>query len=290
MQQLEKLIDHRDRVQKLYDKAYDWVLDNGPNIIAGLIILFVGLWLIRILKNRIRAQMSKREIHSSLQPFFLSVSIIGLNILLIVSVMQIMGIGISLFTTVLGAFTVAAGLALSGTFQNFAGGILILLLKPFELDDSILAQGQDGKVVSIQIFYTVLLTADNKTVIIPNGKLFNEVITNVTREGKRRVDFELKLEYAADVDEVKKVIYNAIENTANILEAPKPNVGVFALELDGVRYTVRVWAQAADFLSTKLELQERVVKELKAAGVKLPGITSSTTPPAEAREPASDNM
>ncbi|QKJ28284.1 mechanosensitive ion channel [Mucilaginibacter mali] len=290
MQQLEKLIDHRDRVQKLYDKAYDWVLDNGPNIIAGLIILFVGLWLIRILKNRIRAQMSKREIHSSLQPFFLSVSIIGLNILLIVSVMQIMGIGISLFTTVLGAFTVAAGLALSGTFQNFAGGILILLLKPFELDDSILAQGQDGKVVSIQIFYTVLLTADNKTVIIPNGKLFNEVITNVTREGKRRVDFELKLEYAADVDEVKKVIYNAIENTANILEAPKPNVGVFALELDGVRYTVRVWAQASDFLSTKLELQERVVKELKAAGVKLPGIISPVTPPAEAREPASDNM
>ncbi|MES2274427.1 MAG: mechanosensitive ion channel domain-containing protein [Bacteroidota bacterium] len=271
--QIEKLLDHRNRVEKLYDKAYDWVLDHGPSIIAGLIILFVGLWLIRLLKTRMRKQMSKKEIHSSLQPFFLSVSIIGLNILLIVLVIQIMGFGISLFTTVLGAFTVAAGLALSGTFQNFAGGILILLLKPFELDDSIIAQGQDGKVVSIQIFYTVLLTADNKTVIIPNGKLFNEVITNVTREGRRRLDFELKLEYAADIDKVKEVINSAIKKTKNILATPASSVGVIALELDGVRFTVRVWVQADNFLSAKLELQETVIKDLKAAGVKLPGIT-----------------
>lgn len=289
MQQIDKLIDHRNRVEKLYDKAYDWVLDHGPSIIAGLIVLFVGLWLIRLLKTRIRAHMSKREIHSSLQPFFLSVSIIGLNILLIVLVMQIVGFGISLFTTIVGAFTVAAGLALSGTFQNFAGGILILLLKPFELDDSILAQGQDGKVISIQIFYTVLLTADNKTVIIPNGKLFNEVITNVTREGKRRLDLELKLEYAADVDTVKEVIYAAIKKTENILDTPATKVGVFALELDGVRFTVRVWVEPANFLSVKLELQENVVKDLKAAGVKLPGIGSPPPTIATATETSSDN-
>jgi small conductance mechanosensitive channel len=274
-------IKYDHKIQALYDKAYDWVLSNGPRIIIGLIILFIGLWLIRLLKTRIRAQMSKKEVHSSLQPFFLSVSIIGLNILLVVVVMQIMGFGIDLFTTVLGAFTVAAGLALSGTFQNFAGGILILLLKPFELDDSILAQGQDGKVISIQIFYTVLLTADNKTVIIPNGKLFNEVITNVTREGKRRLDFELKLEYAADVDAVKAVIFKAIKETSNLMATPAAGVGVIALELDGVRFTVRVWVEPANFLSAKLELQERIVKDLKAAGVKLPGVALPTPPPAE---------
>jgi small conductance mechanosensitive channel len=277
--QIEKLDVHRNRIEKLYDKAYDWMLDHGPSIIAGLIILLVGLWLIRVLKTRILAQMSKKEVHSSLQPFFLSVSIIGLNILLIVSVMQIWGFGISLFTTVLGAFTVAAGLALSGTFQNFAGGILILLLKPFELDDSIIAQGQDGKVISIQIFYTVLLTADNKTVIIPNGKLFNEVITNVTREGKRRLDFELKLEYAADVDKVKEVINAAIKKTKNILTTPASNVGVIALELDGIRFSVKVWVEPAYFLSAKLELQEQVIKDLKAAGVKLPGMALPVSPP-----------
>src|SRR6201999_2585971 len=113
--------------------------------------------------------------------------------------------------------SVAAGLALSGTFQNFAGGVLILLLKPFELDDNIIAQGQDGKVVSIQIFYTVLITPDNKTIIIPNGKLFNEVIVNVTREGKRRLDFEVKLAYAADIDKEKKIMLDAIRSSEDIL-------------------------------------------------------------------------
>ena len=276
---IEKRINTH-RVDEIYDKAYEWVLSNGPTIIIGLIILFVGLWLIKMLKSRIRRHMSKKEVHSSLQPFFLSVSITGLNILLVVIVMNIMGIGVTLFTTILGALTVAAGLALSGTFQNFAGGILILLLKPFDLDDSILAQGQDGKVMSIQIFYTELLTADNKTVIIPNGKLFNEVITNVTREGKRRLDFELKLEYAVDVDNVKEVILKAIKKTKNIMGMPAASVGVFALELDGIRFTVRVWVEPANFLSAKLELQENVIKDLKAAGIKLPGVTLPVPQPA----------
>ncbi|GAB3919437.1 mechanosensitive ion channel family protein [Mucilaginibacter boryungensis] len=276
---IEKQI-YTHKVDELYDKAYEWVINNGPKIIVGLIILIVGLWLIKMLKSRIRRHMSNKEVHSSLQPFFLSVSITGLNILLVVIVLQIMGIGVTLFTTIFGALTVAAGLALSGTFQNFAGGILILLLKPFDLDDSILAQGQDGKVISIQIFYTVLLTADNKTVIIPNGKLFNEVITNVTREGKRRLDFELKLEYAVDVDKVKEVIYKSIKKTKNVLSTPATNVGVIALELDGIRFTVRVWVEPANFLSAKLELQENVIKDLKAAGIKLPGVILPVAPPA----------
>jgi small conductance mechanosensitive channel len=288
--QIEKLEDHKNRVEKLYDKAYDWVLDHGPNIIAGLIILLVGLWLIRLLKTRILAQKSKKEVHSSLQPFFLSVSIIGLNIMLIVMVMQIMGFGISLFTTVLGAFTVAAGLALSGTFQNFAGGILILLLKPFELDDSIIAQGQDGRVISIQIFYTVLLTADNKTVIIPNGKLFNEVITNVTREGKRRMDFEFKLEYAVDVDKVKEVIYQSIKATPNLLNTPPISVGVYALEMDGIRFTVRVWVDPANFLTAKMQLQEKVIKDLRLAGIKLPGVALPAPPPPAKEESADEKQ
>ena len=186
---------YNNKLEKLYDKAYDWVLNHGPNIIIGIILLFVGLWLIKWLKSRIRSHMSKKEIHSSLQPFFLSLSVTALYILLVLLVLSIIQFPISSFTAILGGFTVALGLALSGTFQNFAAGILILLLKPFELDDSIVAQGQDGRVTSIQIFYTVLLTADNKTVIIPNGKLFNEVIVNVTREGKRRLDFEVKVGY-----------------------------------------------------------------------------------------------
>jgi len=272
------------KIEKFYDEAYLWLFTHGPRIIIAIIVLFVGLWAIRAIKMRIRAQMNKKAIHSSLRPFFLSLSITGLNILLVVLVMQIMGFGISLFTTILGAFTVAAGLALSGTFQNFAGGILILLLKPFELGDSILAQGQDGVVTSIQIFYTVVLTADNKTVIIPNGKLFNEVITNVTREGKRRLDFEIKLEYAVDVEQVKQIIHQSIKKTKNLLSAPAPIVGIILLELDGIRFTIRVWVQAANFLTAKLELQENLIKDLKAAGVKLPGVAAAAPPQPDAND------
>jgi len=266
------------KIQKLYDKAYDWVLNHGPNFIIALVLLFAGMWFIKFLKRRIRAHMSTKEVHSSLQPFFLSLSVTALYLLLILSVLSILDFPISSFTAILGGFTVALGLALSGTFQNFAAGILILLLKPFELDDSILAQGQDGKVVSIQIFYTVLLTADNKTVIIPNGKLFNEVITNVTREGKRRLDLELKLEYAVDIDQVKEVILNSIKKTPNIMDAPVVSVGVIALELDGIRFTVRVWVEPGHFLPAKIALQENVIKDLKAAGIKLPGVAAPAPP------------
>ncbi|MFD0794560.1 mechanosensitive ion channel family protein [Mucilaginibacter litoreus] len=215
--------------------------------------------------------MSKRNIHSALQPFFLSLSITALYVLLILSVLNFVGFQLTFISTVIGAVGVAAGLALSGTLQNFAGGVLILLLKPFEIEDSIRAQGQDGKVTSIQIFYTVLITVDNKTVIIPNGKLFNEVIVNVTREGKRRLDFELKLGYVVDIDQVKQVINNAILAIPEVLNEPVTRVGVTSLELDGMRFTVNVWVQPANYLTAKIALQEKIIKDLATAGVKLPG-------------------
>jgi len=259
------------KLEKFYDKAYDWILDIGPKIVIGLIILLIGLWLIKILTTRLRVRMSARKVHSSLQPFFLSLSITSLYVLLIIFVMNIVGFELTIFTTIIGAFSVAAGLALSGTLQNFAGGVLILLLKPFEIDDSILAQGQDGKVTSIQIFYTVLLTADNKTVIIPNGKLFNEVIVNVTREGRRRLDLEIKLGYAVNVEQVKQVILDAIKDNPKILPDPGNRVGVSALEIDGIKFIVNVWVEPGDFLAVKLAMQEKIITDLAAAGAKLPG-------------------
>lgn len=260
------------KLTKFYDKAYDWVLDIGPRIIIGLIILFIGLWLIKVITGRLRSQMYKRKVHSSLQPFFLSLTITSLYVLLIILVMTIVGFQPTIFTTIIGAFGVAAGLALSGTLQNFAGGVLILLLKPFDLNDNIIAQGQDGIVASIQIFYTVLITFDNKTVIIPNGKLFNEVIVNVTREGKRRLDFEIKLGYAANVEVVKGIIWDAIKVTPNVLHDPRNRVGVVALEVDGIKYVVNVWVNPADFMISKLALHEKIINDLVAGGVKLPGM------------------
>lgn len=248
------------------------MLSNGPKLLFGIIVFFVGLWVIRLIRNSLKNRMSQKQVHSSLQPFFLSLSITSLYFLLIIFVMEIVGIELTIFTTVIGAATVAAGLALSGTLQNFAGGILILLLKPFDLDDYIIAQGQEGVVTSIQIFYTVVLTNDNKTVIIPNGKLFNEVIVNVTREGKRRLDFEIKLGYSADSEQVKQIIQKAIEETSGMLKSPVARVGVIALEVDGIRYTVQAWIEPKTYIDAKISLHNQIIKDLRAAGVKLPGM------------------
>jgi small conductance mechanosensitive channel len=256
----------------IYDTIYKDVLDYGPRVISGLIIFFAGLYLIGFLKKRLIGHMSRKEVHSSLQPFFLSLAITALHLILIIVVMEIIGIQLTIFTTVIGAAGVAAGLALSGTLQNFAGGILILLLKPFEIYDNIVAQSIDGMVTSIQLFYTVVLTFDNKTVIIPNGKLFNEVIVNVSREGKRRLDIELKLNYAADVDQVKTIIGQAIAKTSDILPDPATILGVTELDTDGMKIAVKVWVNTNLFLKARYALQENIVKDLKAAGVKLPGM------------------
>lgn len=259
------------KIQYMYDQAYLWAITKGPTIIIGLIVFLIGLRLIGWLRKWMTNRMASRQIHSSLQPFFLSLSITALHMVLIVVVMEIMGLELTIFTAILSAATVAAGLALSGTLQNFAGGVMILLLKPFEIGDNIIAQGQDGKVTSIQVFYTVVLTFDNKTVIIPNGKLFNEVITNVSREGRRRLDVEIKLDFKVDPDQVIGVIKQAIKATPNILETPAQYVGISQIDFDGIRFTARVWVEPGQFGPTKLLLNEHIIKELRAANVKLPG-------------------
>lgn len=259
-------------LEKFYTAATNWVIHYGPQILVGLLVYLIGLRIIRIIKNRVRGKMTQKQIHSSLQPFLLSLSITALHIILILLVMNIIGVGVTLFTTLAGAITVTAGLALSGTLQNFAGGIFILILKPFTIDDNIIAQGVDGAVMSIQVFYTEVLTADNKTVIIPNGKLFNEIITNVTREGKRRIDFEIKLGYAIEIEQVKNVIQKSISETKDILPEPTAVIGVSAMEIDGIKIQVKVWVNTNIYGTVNYALHENILKDLKAAGVKLPGL------------------
>lgn len=257
-------------LDEYYTQFHHWLVNRGPSYLGGIIIFFIGLWFIKWLRNRLRMRMARRQVHSSLQPFFLSLTITALYVLLVIWVMNIIGWEMTIFTTIIGAFSVAAGLALSGTFQNFAGGVLILLLKPFEIDDSIVAQGQDGKVVSIQMFYTVLITADNKTVIIPNGKLFNEVIVNVTREGRRRLDFEMRVGYSNDMEKAKAIMLQVVNTSKDILHDPASRVGVISLDADCVRFTVNVWVDPANFLVAKINLQEAMLKELAAGGINFP--------------------
>jgi small conductance mechanosensitive channel len=255
---------------KLYDQFYNWLIESGVHVAAGIIVLFLGIWIIRIVRSVGRRRIQRSKAHSSIRPFMFSLTITGLYIVLVLLVVDIMGLQLTMFTTILGAFGVAIGLALSGTFQNFAGGILILLLKPFLAGDYIVAQGQEGTVTSILIFYTVLITIDNRTIIIPNGKLFNEVIVNLSKENRRRLDFEVRLGYAADIDKAKKIIVDAIKSTPNIINDPAVRVGVTALDVDGLRMAVNVWLLPGDYLNTKIALMEKIIRDLGAAGIAFP--------------------
>lgn len=257
---------------KFIDKAYDWILRVGPKIILGIVIFIIAQVLIRLIKKWSRKFMTKREMDASLQPFLISLLFAILQVLAILATMQVVGIQMTIFAALIGGIGVAAGLALSGTLQNFTSGILILLLKPFRVGDIIIAQGQEGVVQSIQIFYTVLVTYDNRDVIIPNGKLSNDLIVNISQEGKRRMDLDIKLSYGIDYKHVMEVVQKTIAADKNLLTDPPPRVGINLLEADGYHLSIDVWTQPHNFIDTKLALQVRIMEDLKAAGVKLPGM------------------
>jgi len=259
-------------LEKLYEHAYNWLLDYGPRLLIGAVVLFVGFRLINWIVNRSQQRMHQRDVDPSVKPFLLSLLGVALRVLLILGVMQIIGIQLTLFTAIVGAFGVAAGLALSGTLQNFASGILILLLKPFSVGDNIITQGLEGTVTSIQIFYTMITTFDNRMVIVPNSKLSNEVIINITRQGNRRLDINMKVPNGVDIRQIKEVINDAIDGCENVLAKPERRIGVGELQSDGYLLSINVWVNAHGFQDTRLTMQESVLQHVKDAGIKLPGM------------------
>jgi small conductance mechanosensitive channel len=255
-----------------YAQAYRWIITIGPRIVIAIIVLLAGFWIIRQIKKWMGHHLMQREVNSSVRPFLINLITIALQVIVLVALMQIIGLQMTIFTTVIGAFGVAAGLALSGTLQNFTSGILILLLKPFRVGDNIIAQGQEGTVSSIQIFFTVVTTFDNRTVIIPNSKLSNEVIVNLSREGKRRMDIEMKFSFAIPFEDVRKSISRSIESVEKLLKDPAYRIGISTLETDGYKVYINVWAPAHGYNDLKLLLLERMMDDLKLAGIKLPGL------------------
>jgi small conductance mechanosensitive channel len=266
------LMMHLMKINEFYDKAYLWILDKGPSFIVGIIVLIAGLWLIKLLSRWMSGHLLRKEIDPSLTPFFLSLTITVLRVLLVIAAMQIIGIQMTVFAALIGAIGVAAGLALSGTLQNFASGVLILLLKPFQVGDNIIAQGQEGTVAAIKIFYTVVTTFDNRKVVIPNSKLSNEVIINVSAIGSRRLDVEMKFTNSIDFAEVKNIIGQVLDHAQNTLQSPVKRIGISSIEPDGYKVMVNVWVNAHGFIDTKMEIHERLMESLKSSGLKLPGM------------------
>ena len=263
-----------NRVERFYDKVFTWVLTFGPRILLAVVILVVGLWLIRLFKKWLGNLLEHRNLAPSIRPFLQGTVTIALQVLLFFAILQVAGIQMTVFAALIGSFGVAAGLALSGTLQNFASGILILLLKPYVVGDRIITQGQEGRVTSIQLFYTIVLTLDNKTVIVPNSKLSNEIIINLSRQGTRRLDVNLKFNYGYDFEKLKGIMLASIKETKAILPVPEYRIGITNLEMDGFTVSVQVWTNADGFEDTKLVLHQKLVDDLKHSGIVLPGMTA----------------
>jgi small conductance mechanosensitive channel len=260
------------KIDVFYDKAYAWILDRGPSVLLGLGVLFVGFWLIKMLAAWMNRHLFKKEVDPSLTPFLLSLTVVVLRVLLVVSAMQIIGIQMTVFAALIGAVGVAAGLALSGTLQNFTSGILILLLKPFRVGDNIIAQGQEGTVTAIKIFHTIVTTYDNKAVIVPNSKLSNEVIINTSGLGTRRIDIELKFNNSIDFERVRNIVKPVIDHSTDATRSAENRIGISSLEPDGYKVMINVWVDAHGFIDAKMKVQEEIMNTLIASGLKLPGL------------------
>ncbi len=258
-------------MEDLSQQIYDIVMEYGPKLIGAIITLVLGMWIISILKNTIRKRMEKKEVDPSLRGFINSMLGIGLKLMLWIAVIGMAGVKMTSFIAILGAAGLAVGMALSGTLQNFAGGVMILIFKPFKVGNYITAQGHSGIVNEIQIFNTILKTPDNKTIIIPNGGLSTGSMINFSAEPMRRVDFTFGIAYGDDVDKAKAVLMKLIEADERILKEPaEPFIAVSELADSSVNLVVRVWAEAANYWGIYFGLTEQVYKTFDKEGLNIP--------------------
>ncbi|MFT7395660.1 MAG: small conductance mechanosensitive channel [Flavobacterium sp.] len=245
-------------VNSYLDKVTDFGFEYVPKLIGGILVLFVGLWITNLITKGVKKSLGNSKIDQSLVPFLTSITNIILKILVAITVMGMVGIEMTSFIAIIGAAGLAIGLALSGTLQNFAGGVIILILKPFQLGDFIEAQGYTGTVKEITIFSTMLNTPDKKLVIIPNGPLSTDALTNFSAEALRRVDWKFGIAYGDDVENFKKAINDFIAEDSRILKDPTTFIGLSELADSSVNFTVRVWVDSADYWTVFFDMNEKV--------------------------------
>lgn len=259
-----------ESVSVILQSIYDAVILYGLRLVGVLVTLIVGWWVIKVIQNSLRKTFEKREIEKSLRGFLNSLIGIALKTMLLISVVGMLGVEMTSFIAVLGAVGLAIGMALSGTLQNFAGGVMILLFKPFKAGDYIQAQGHSGTVNEIQIFNTILKTPDNKTIIIPNGGLSTGSMINFSTEPRRRVDFVFGIGYGDDVAKAKQVLADLIEQDDRILKEPAPFIALTELGDSSVNLVVRVWAEAKNYWGIYFDMNEKVYNTFNNEGLNIP--------------------
>jgi small conductance mechanosensitive channel len=249
---------------------YEKMIIYGGNILLAVIFLIIGLRVIKVLTNKAAQKLAKAEVDPSLKPFLVLLIRTLLLILLIISIASMIGIEMTSFIAVIAAVSFAIGLALQGSLANFAGGVLILLLKPFKVDDYIEAAGYAGTVKDIQIFYTVLNTPDNKQIVIPNANLSNNSIINYSANPTRRVDFSFSAGYEDNIETVKLIIKKIALNNTLVLNDPPPEVVLGEHGESAVIFYLRVWCKKEDYWTIYFDIIEKVKIEFDKEGINIP--------------------
>lgn len=253
-------------IQKLIDSG----LSAGKHIIAAVVIFIVGRFLIKLLNRLVASILQRRHIEISVQTFLSSLVNIILTILLIITVIGALGVNTTSFAALIASAGVAIGMALSGNLQNFAGGLIILLFKPYRVGDFIDVCGVQGTVSAVQIFHTILLTPDNKAVYLPNGSTSSSTITNYSREDKRRIEWTFGIDYGEDVGRARTAILSVITADARILPDPAPFVAVGGLSDSSVDIIVRVWVPTEEYWNVYFDMHQRVYETFNEQKINFP--------------------
>ncbi len=259
-----------DKVQEYLDFGVNLAIEYAPKLLLAIVVLLIGFRLISWAVKATGRTLEKSKMDATLLPFIKSLLSWGLKIMLLIAVAGMVGIETMSFVAVLGAVGLAIGMALQGTLSNFAGGILILVLKPYKIGDLVKTQGHIGVVKEIQIFNTILLDAQSRTIILPNGAVANGDITNFTREGKLRCDMVFGIDYNSDIKLAKDVLMKILKEDKRVLETPAPFIGVLELGDSSVNLTVRPWVKTADNWGVYFDTMEKGKVALEAAGISIP--------------------
>jgi len=251
-------------------KAIELIMAYAPKVVLAIITLVIGLWLIGIVTRITRKSMEKTKTDKTLIPFITNLISWGLKVLLLISVASMVGIATTSFIAVLGAAGLAVGLALQGSLANFAGGVLILIFKPYNVGDLIEVQGHLGVVKEVQIFNTILLSPSNKRIIIPNGAVSNGSIVNYSAEGLLRVDLVIGIAYESDIPKAKEVLHKVMSDHELVLNDPQSTVAVSELADSSVNLVVRPWCKASDYWQVYFDITERAKANLEDNGITIP--------------------
>lgn len=267
---MDKSISELIKLDEIIPQFQDQAIAFAPKILLAIITLFIGLRLIKILDRALNKIMLLKNYDASLRTFLISFFDLVSKVALVISVVSVIGVETSSFIAILGSAGLAIGLALQGSLSNFAGGVMLLIFKPFREGDFIQSQGFEGSVKSLTVFHTILHTIDNKRVILPNGSVANGPITNFTITGTRRCDMTFGIGYGDDLKKAKEILTSMIQADKRVITDPAPQVHVLSLGESSVNLQIRVWTTTDDYWGFYFDMQENVKLTFDAKGISIP--------------------